>query len=95
MKMKMKMKNLVLLVLTIVLTCPVFSQTSSMENRRDNWTKEAPQTRGMPGGVGGEGPSEDPDSPNNPVGETTWALILGLGSIYGIYVFNRKRKEVN
>ena len=80
--------------LVMLLSYPVFSQ--NMRDNTENWTK-TPVTRGAPGGVEGNGGGEEgttPDAPT-PVGETTWALILGLGSVYGLYVFNKKRKEVN
>ena len=87
------MKKIIIAGLVMLLSCPVFSQ-SIIENA-DNWTK-APVTRGGPGGAGGEGPGPGgPPVTPTPVGETTWALIFGLGSAYGFYVFNKKRKEVN
>ena len=88
------MKKIIIAGLVMLLSYPVFSQ-SIIENA-DNWTK-APVTRGGPGGAGGGGETPGgggPPTTPTPVGETTWALILGLGTAYGLYVFNRKRKEV-
>ena len=89
----MKTKKIIIAGLVTLLSYPAFSQ-SIIENA-DGWMK-TPVTRGAPGGAGAQTPGGGgPPTTPTPVGETTWALILGLGSAYGIYVFNKKRKEVN
>ena len=89
------MKKIIIASLVVLLSCPVFSQ--SMRDKTDNWTK-APVTRGAPEGVGnianGGGTEGATPGISAPIGETTWALILCLGGVYGAYVFNRKRNTV-
>ena len=77
----------------MLLVYPVFGQTL-MKEKSNNWTKQTTDTRpGTEDGNNGGDPS-DPTGPTTPVGDTAWALIAGLGLVYGIYVFNRKKKAV-
>lgn len=86
----MKLKNIFILIICILIACPIFAQ-NSMKDRTQNWTRTTTDTRP---GTGGDNNPETGDATVIPIGSPAWALILGLGAVYGAYVFNRKRNSV-
>lgn len=105
----MKTKKFYIVLLSVLLACPIFAsgfgknqkapvQNRSMQSRMsrsvENWAQNADvySTTGRGGDIQpGEKPTKDPSGA--PIGDTAWVLILGVGLIYGVYVFQRKRKE--
>ncbi|MDH8701101.1 hypothetical protein M2138_000440 [Dysgonomonadaceae bacterium PH5-43] len=86
-------KKIYVLLLSVLFVSPMFAQgfESLIDKNSQSWTRQDKQTDARAGVITtNETPGADPKVP---VGDTAWALILGMGLTYGAYVLARSKKQ--
>jgi hypothetical protein len=85
----MKTKFFLAVLIGLLFTCQIVqARRQTMKEHTDNWLKNTPSaTEDSSGMIGDEIPEDDPGVP---VGDALW-IVLGLGLIYGVYLFKDKR----
>ncbi|MDH8701395.1 hypothetical protein M2138_000736 [Dysgonomonadaceae bacterium PH5-43] len=87
-------KKIYIVLLSALFVCPTFAQgfESLIDKNSKSWTRSENLTDARAGKV--QAPDiESMRTDPTPVGDTAWALILGLGLAYGAYALNRQTKK--
>ncbi|GHU67724.1 hypothetical protein FACS189413_03050 [Bacteroidia bacterium] len=92
------MKRLTILAIAILSASTAFAERGSFRDRSENWlqntsSETSGSLRGAPV-IDGDSPTTTPTTPNDPIGDLAFGLILSLGLIYSSYtVLQRKQSD--